>query len=64
VQTAAHFIVKEVHDFDITAPKVRPKEEIVDVPPVEEDSAEDESFTQDEVVQTTRLARDHALRLF
>ena len=28
-QTAAHFVVKEVHDFDIPAPEVRPKEEIV-----------------------------------
>ncbi|GAB7120272.1 transposase [Natrinema pallidum] len=64
VQTAAHFVVKEVHDFDIPAPEIRPKAEIVDEPPVEEDSAEDESFSQDEIVQTTRLARDHAFGYF
>lgn len=28
VHTAAHFVVKEVHDFDIPAPEVRPKEEL------------------------------------
>ncbi|MFB6235011.1 MAG: transposase [Halopenitus sp.] len=64
VQTAAHFVVKEVHDFDIPAPEVRPKEKIVDEPPVEEDSVEEESFSQDEIVQTTRLARDHAFGHF
>jgi len=64
VQTAAHFVVKEVHDFDIPAPEVRPKAEIVDEPSVEEVSAKDESFSQDEIVQTTRLARDHAFGYF
>ena len=64
VQTAAHFVVKEVHDFDIPAPEARPKEEIVDEPSVEEDSVEEESFSQDEIVQTTRLARDHAFGYF
>lgn len=64
VQTAAHFVVKEVHDFDIPAPEVRPKAEIVDEPSVEEDSVEEESFSQDEIVQTTRLARDHAFGYF
>jgi len=64
VQTAAHFVIKEVHDLGIPAPEVRPKEELVDEPPVEEDSAEDESFSRDEIVQTTRLARDHAFGYF
>jgi hypothetical protein len=64
VQTAAHFVVKEVHDFDIPASEVRPKAEIVDESPVEEDPAEGESFSQDEIVQTTRLARDHAFGYF
>ncbi|WP_423746727.1 transposase [Haladaptatus sp. SPP-AMP-3] len=64
IQTAAHFVVKEVHDFDIPAPEVRPKAEIVDESPVEEDSVEEESFSQDEIVQTTRLARDHAFGYF
>ncbi len=43
---------------------MRPKAEIVDEPPVEEDSVEEESFSQDEIVQTTRLARDHAFGYF
>jgi hypothetical protein len=64
VQTAAHFVVKEVHDFDIPAPEVRPKAEIVDETPVEDRSSKDESFSQGEVVQTTRLARDHAFGYF
>jgi len=64
VQTGAHFVVKEVHDFDIPAPEVRPKAEIVDETPVEEDSAEDESFSQDEIVQTARLARKHGFGYF
>ena len=64
VQTAAHFVVKEVHDFDISAPEVRPKAEIVEVPPVKEDTPEDESFSEEEVVQTTRLARNHAFGYF
>nr|WP_246049107.1 transposase [Natronomonas salsuginis] len=64
VQTAAHFVVKEVHDSDIPAPEVRPKAEIVDEPPVEEDSVENDHFSQDEIVQTTRLARDHAFGYF
>ena len=53
VQTAAHFVVKEVHDFDISAPEVRPKAEIVDEPPEDADSVEEESFSQDEMLQTT-----------
>ncbi|WP_248898366.1 transposase [Haloplanus halobius] len=64
VQTAAHFVVKEVHDFEIPAPEVRPKAEIVEESPVEENASEDESFSQDEIVQTTRLARDHAFGYF
>ena len=58
VQTAAHFVVKEVHDFEIPTPEVRPKTEIVDDTPVEQ-NGEDESFSEDEIVRTTRLARDN-----
>lgn len=64
VQTAAHFVVKEVHDFDIPAPEIRPKAEIVDKTPADEASVEDDSFSHDEIVQTTRLARDHAFGYF
>jgi len=30
IHAAAHFVIKEVHDRDISAPEVRPKAEIVD----------------------------------
>ncbi|RBI60445.1 transposase [halophilic archaeon] len=63
VQTAAHFVVKEVHDFDIPAPETRPKSEIVDDPPVEQ-TEEQDPFSENEIVQTTRLARDHAFGYF
>jgi hypothetical protein len=64
IQTAAHFVVKEVHDFDIPAPEVRPKAEIADESPVEEDLVKDNSFSQEKIIQTTRLARDHAFGHF
>ena len=60
IQAAAHFVVKEVHDRSISAPEVRPKAEIVDDTQEDADPVEDKSFSQDEIVQTTRLARDHA----
>ena len=62
VQTAARFVVKEVHDRDIPTSEVRPKIEIVEGVPVEKD--EEESFSQDEIIQSTRLARDYALGHF
>nr|WP_273739335.1 hypothetical protein [Natrinema soli] len=62
VQTAAHFVIKEVHDRNIPAPEVRPKSEIVEDVPEEE--SKDESFSQDKIVQTTCLARDHAFDHF
>ena len=76
IHAAAHFVVKEVHDHSISAPEVRPKAEIVDDMQEDADPVkylrvkprgtrpaqpvEDKSFSQDEIVQTTRLARDHA----
>lgn len=42
-------------------PEARPKTEIVDDTEEDGDSAENEPFSQDEIVQTTRLAREHAL---
>ena len=56
VYTAAHFVVKEVHDRDISAPEVRPKAEIVNDTQENGGSVEDESFSQDEIIQTTHLA--------
>ena len=64
VYAAAHFVVKEVHDRDISAPEVRPKAEIVDDTKEDRDSVEDESFSQEEIIRTTRLARDHAFDYF
>ena len=64
VHAAAHFVVKEVHDRNISAPEVRPKAEIVDDTQEGADSVEDEPFSQDEISQTTRLARDHAFGHF
>jgi len=55
---------KEVHDRDISAPEVRPKSEILNDTEEAADSVEDESFSQEEIVQTTRLARDHAFGHF
>jgi len=64
VYTAAYFAVKEVNDRNISAPEVRPKAEIVDDTEEDVDSVEAESFSQNEIVQTTRLARDHAFGHF
>ncbi|ELY61842.1 hypothetical protein C492_09055 [Natronococcus jeotgali DSM 18795] len=64
VQTSAHFVIKEVHDRDISAPEVRPKNEIVDEPAVAKKPDEQESFSQGEIIQTTRLARDPAFGHF
>jgi hypothetical protein len=64
IRTAAHFVIKEVHDRDITAPVVRPKAAIVDDTEEDVDSVEDEHFSQDKITQTTRLARDHAFGHF
>ena len=61
VQIAAHFVVKEAHDRDFSAPGVRPKSEVVD----EEDRSTEEyeaagrEFTDEQIYRTTRLARDH-----
>lgn len=64
IHAAAHFVVKEVHDRNISAPEVRPKAEIVDDTDEDLDSVEEESFSQEEIIQTTRLARDHAFGHF
>jgi len=65
VTTAAHYVVKEIHDRDIHVPEARPKAEVVssdrDPSAFQEDSDEDEplEFTTEQVQRTTRLARDH-----
>ncbi|TKX59799.1 transposase [Halorubrum sp. ASP1] len=64
VTVAAHFVVKEVHDYGPPVPVVRPKEEVTDSNP---ESADDDEqthstgteFSDEQVHRTTRLARDH-----
>ncbi|OYR85670.1 transposase, partial [Halorubrum ezzemoulense] len=64
IHAVAHFVIKEVHDRDISAPEVRPKAEILKDTEEVADSVEDESFSQEKIVQTTRLARNHAFGHF
>ena len=61
VQIAAHFVVKEVHDRDVSAPSVRPKSEVVDEEDLstEKDERAGREFTDKQIYRTTRLARDH-----
>jgi len=54
----------EAHHRDVSVPKVRPKAETVDDTQEDGDSVEDESHSQEEIIQTTRLARDHAFDHF
>jgi hypothetical protein len=65
VTTAAHYVVKEIHDRDIHVLEARPKAE--GLAPDQDPSAfpnepkEDESlkFTTEQIQRTNRLARDH-----
>lgn len=65
ITTAAHYVVKEIHDRDISVSEVRPKEEVLtpeDNPNVSDDGEESESgndFTNEQIFRTTRLARDY-----
>ena len=61
VQIAAHFVVKEAHDRDFSAPGVRPKSEVVDEKSrsTDHDETDNREFTNEQIYQTTRLARDH-----
>jgi hypothetical protein len=65
ITTAAHYVVREIHDYGPCIPAVRPKEEII-TPRKDpgEFSEPDESecgkdFTDEQIHQTTRLARDY-----
>jgi len=65
VTTAAHYVVKEIHDRDLNVPEARPKAEVVtpdqDPSALPDEPAEDEAleFTTEQIQRTTRLARDH-----
>lgn len=65
IETAGHFLVKEVHDReDLTSPVVRPKSDITS--DGTRDSAEESGrkFSDDEIHRTTRLAREHTFGAF
>jgi len=66
VQIAAHFVVKEAHDRDFSAPAIRPKSEVVDEKnrSTEADETADQEFTDQQIYRTTRLARDHGFSGF
>ena len=70
VTTAAHYVVKEIHDRDLDVPEARPKAEIVtqdrDPSAFPDEPAEDEAleFTAEQIQRTTRLARDYGFNGF
>ncbi|MFC7130623.1 transposase [Haloferax chudinovii] len=65
ITASAHCLVKEVHNEDLSVPEVRPLEEV-------KQSSEDASevpegpteFSDEEIYQTTRLAREHGFSPF
>ncbi|GAD52684.1 LOW QUALITY PROTEIN: hypotheical protein [Halarchaeum acidiphilum MH1-52-1] len=64
VTVAAHFVVKEIHDYGITVPAIRPEGEVThSKPESSEDDGKDETraveFSNEQIHRTTRLARDH-----
>lgn len=66
VTTAAHYVVKEIHDRDLVVPEARPKAEVVtpeqDPSAFSDESDDDESedgFSDEQIQRITRLARDH-----
>ncbi|WP_158055709.1 transposase [Halorussus halophilus] len=64
VTTAAHFVVKEIHEYGPSVSAVRPKEEITDredesQPADEDDESAGREFSDEQIHQATRLARDH-----
>ncbi|ELZ89511.1 putative transposase (TCE33) [Haloferax elongans ATCC BAA-1513] len=64
VTVTAHLVVKELHDYGPSISAIRPKEEVTGSKPESvEDDYQDESmggeFSDEQIRQTTRLARDH-----
>lgn len=64
VTLAAHFVVKEVYDHGPIISTVRQKEEVLDekdesTVDSEDDATDGREFTNEQVHQTTRLAREH-----
>jgi len=64
VIVAAHYVVKESHDYGPLIPAVRPKEEVIDSNPGsadddEQDESKSTEFSDGQIRRTTRLARDY-----
>jgi len=64
VTVAAHFVVKEIHDYGPTVPAVRPKKEVTGSKPKSGDDDEQDKptgteFSDEQIRRTTRLGRDH-----
>ena len=70
VTVAAHYVVKDIHDYGPTVPAVCPKEEVTDSTP--ESAADDDElgesggveFSDERIRRTTRLARNHGFNGF
>ncbi|KTG10658.1 transposase [Haloprofundus marisrubri] len=65
VQVTAHFVIKQAHDREFSAPTVRPKAEIIDevIASTDDETAGCE-FSDEQIYRTTRLARDHGFDEF
>jgi hypothetical protein len=64
VETAAHYAVKDNYDRCYNNPEVRPKAEVTQQEESEENDTEDdedEDFTNEQILQTTRLPRSMGL---
>jgi len=66
VETAARFVVKQAHDYDFAGPEIRPTSDVTNDETSENDSerCSDPDFSDEEIVRTTRLAREHAFGSF
>lgn len=71
ITTAAHYLVKEIHDRNLSVPTVRPKEEVLHprkdpeaCAGEEKEATDDEEFTVETIQRTTRLARDYGFQSF
>jgi hypothetical protein len=65
IQIASHFVIKQSHDREFSAPAVRPKAEIVDeVDPSTDDETAGCEFSDKQIYRTTRLTRDHGFDEF
>ncbi|WP_158059252.1 transposase [Halorussus halophilus] len=71
IKTAAHYVVKEIHDEDLSVPTVRPKEDVLHPRKDPEacgtektEATSEEKFTGETIRRTTRLACDYGFESF